>query len=192
VVDQHAAHERILYEDLLRRAAEGAKPLPRPLLVRLEPGEEALLGEREAALAGLFRWEPFGPGRVRLLEAPAFLHPYPLLLPEVFKEAVRGEGEGPKVAPSGLTKALLARLACLPAVKAGHPLGQAQGQALLDALLACETPWVCPHGRPVLLVLKEEDLVRRFGRRSGARGGEEARSRRREESFPEASAPREP
>ncbi|WP_022798998.1 DNA mismatch repair endonuclease MutL [Thermus islandicus] len=192
VVDQHAAHERILYEDLLRRVGEGPKPLPRPLLVRLEPGEEALLGERESTLGQLFRFEPFGPGRVRLLAAPPFLHPYPLLLPEVFKEAVRGEGESPKVAPSGLTKALLARLACLPAVKAGHPLGQAQGQALLDALLACETPWVCPHGRPVLLLLKEEDLLRRFGRRSGARGGEEARSRQREESFPEAPAPQEP
>ncbi|GAB5603555.1 DNA mismatch repair endonuclease MutL [Thermus sp. FJN-A] len=192
VVDQHAAHERVLYEDLLRQAAEGPKPLPRPLLVLLEAEEEALLEAGREALAELFRWEPFGPGRVRLLMAPAFLHPYPLLLPEVFKEAVRGGGEGLKVAPSGLTKALLARLACLPAVKAGHPLGQAQGQALLDALMACETPWACPHGRPVLLALREEDLIRRFGRRSGARGGGEARPRPQGESFPEAPAPQEP
>lgn len=192
VVDQHAAHERILYEDLFKRVAEGPKPLPRPLLVPLAPEEEALLQAGQEALAGLFRWEPFGPGRVRLLMAPAFLHPYPLLLPEVFKEALRGEGGSLKVAPAGLTKALLARLACLPAVKAGHPLGEAQGQALLDALLACETPWVCPHGRPVLLALKEEDLIRRFGRRSGARGGGEARPRPQGESFPEAPLPREP
>ena len=184
VVDQHAAHERILYEDLLKRVAEGPKPLPRPLLVLLAPEEEALLEAGQEALAALFRWEPFGPGRVRLLMAPAFLHPYPLLLPEVFKEALRGEGRS--------LKALLARLACLPAVKAGHPLGEAQGQALLDALLTCETPWACPHGRPVLLALKEEDLIRRFGRRSGARGGGEARPRPQEESFPEAPLPREP
>ncbi|GGN05193.1 DNA mismatch repair protein MutL [Thermus composti] len=179
IVDQHAAHERILYEEFLSRLREGPSPLPYPVLVEVEEGLE----ESEAVEA-LFRYEPFGRGRVRLLSAPSFLHPYPLLLPEVFKEALRGEGRS--------LKALLARLACLPAVKAGHPLGKAQGQALLDALLACETPWACPHGRPVLLALKEEDLIRRFGRRSGARGGGEARFRRQEENFPEAPAPREP
>jgi DNA mismatch repair protein MutL len=95
-----------------------------------------------------------------------FLHPYPLLLPEIFRESLKGEGRS--------LRGLLARLACLPALKAGHPLARAEGQALLDALLACETPWVCPHGRPVLLHLKEEDLIRRFGRRSGARAKEES------------------
>ncbi len=161
MVDQHAAHERVLFEELLARLQnEGLAPLPYPVLVELTPEEAALLPEGPYPL---FAWEAFGPGWVRLLSAPSFLHPYPLLLPEIFKEALRGEGRG--------LKGLLARLACLPALKAGHPLAQAQGQALLDALLACATPWVCPHGRPVLLALKEEDLIRRFGRRSGARGG---------------------
>ncbi|GLV47778.1 DNA mismatch repair protein MutL [Thermus sp. LT1-2-5] len=182
VVDQHAAHERILYEEFLRRLAEeGLAPLPYPVLVELTPEEVLLLpGEAE----GLFAFEPFGPQRVRLLRAPSFLHPYPLLLPEVFREALRGEGRS--------LKNLLARLACLPAIKAGHPLGRVQGQALLDALLACETPWVCPHGRPLILALKEEELIRRFGRRQGARVGEASRSRRQEDSFPEAPGPREP
>lgn len=180
LVDQHAAHERVIYEEFRRRLREeGLKPLPYPVLVELSPEEEALL-QGEAASA-LFAYEPFGPGRVRLLSAPAFLHPYPLLLPQVFLEALKGEGRS-------LTE-LLGRLACLPAVKAGHPLSGAQGQALLDALLACETPWVCPHGRPTFLVLKEEELIRRFGRRSGARVGEEARPRRQEDSFPEAPGP---
>lgn len=180
VVDQHAAHERILYEDFLRRLAEeGLAPLPYPVLVELTPEEALLLPEAE----GLFTFEPFGPQRVRLLRAPSFLHPYPLLLPEVFREALRGEGRS--------LKGLLARLACLPAIKAGHPLGRVQGQALLDALLACETPWVCPHGRPLILALKEEELLRRFGRRSGARGGEEARPHPPPDSFPEAPSPKE-
>ncbi len=164
VVDQHAAHERILFEELLARLREeGLAPLPYPVLVEITPEEAALLPEEGPS--ALFAYEPFGPGRVRLLAAPPFLHPYPLLLPEVFRDALKGEGRN--------LKGLLARLACLPAIKAGHPLQGAQGQALLDALLACETPWVCPHGRPVLLLLKEEDLIRRFGRRSGAREGEE-------------------
>ncbi|MFZ8812945.1 MAG: DNA mismatch repair endonuclease MutL [Thermus aquaticus] len=158
IVDQHAAHERILFEELLARLREeGLKPLPCPVLVELD-------GEPPEA-SPLFAFEPFGPGRVRLLSAPPFLHPYPLLLPEIFRESLKGEGRS--------LRELLARLACLPALKAGHPLARAEGQALLDALLACETPWVCPHGRPVLLHLKEEDLIRRFGRRSGARAREE-------------------
>jgi len=159
IVDQHAAHERILFEELLARLREeGLKPLPYPVLVELD-------GEPPEA-SPLFAFEPFGPGRVRLLSAPPFLHPYPLLLPEIFRESLKGEGRS--------LRGLLARLACLPAIKAGHPLARAEGQALLDALLACETPWVCPHGRPVLLHLKEEDLIRRFGRRSGARAKEES------------------
>lgn len=178
VVDQHAAHERLLYEAFWAQLqAEGPKPLAYPVLVDLAPEEEGLLGGE--ALDALFAYEPFGPGRVRLLAAPAFLHPYPLLLPEVFREALKGEERS--------LKDLLARLACLPAVKAGHPLGQAEGQALLDALVACQTPWVCPHGRPVLLALKEEELIRRFGRRSGARAGGEARPRPLPESFPGGS-----
>jgi DNA mismatch repair protein MutL len=149
IVDQHAAHERILFEELLARLRE----------------EGLKLDEEPPEASPLFAFEPFGPGRVRLLSAPPFLHPYPLLLPEIFRESLKGEGRS--------LRGLLARLACLPAIKAGHPLARAEGQALLDALLACETPWVCPHGRPVLLHLKEEDLIRRFGRRSGARAKEE-------------------
>ncbi|GAA6733324.1 DNA mismatch repair endonuclease MutL [Thermus oshimai] len=170
VVDQHAAHERILFEELRKKVAEGPAPLPKPLLVLLEPEEALRLPEREEALRALFAFEPFGPGRVRLLGAPSFLHPYPLLLPEVFREVLREEGKS--------LRGLLARLACLPALKAGHPLAQAEGQALLDALLACETPWACPHGRPTLLALEEAELIRRFGRRSGVRGGGEGRPHR--------------
>ncbi|AFV75585.1 DNA mismatch repair enzyme (predicted ATPase) [Thermus oshimai JL-2] len=170
VVDQHAAHERILFEELRKKVAEGPAPLPKPLLVPLEPEEALRLPEREEALRALFAFEPFGPGRVRLLGAPSFLHPYPLLLPEVFREVLREEGKS--------LRGLLARLACLPALKAGHPLAQAEGQALLDALLACETPWACPHGRPTLLALEEAELIRRFGRRSGVRGGGEGRPHR--------------
>ena len=183
VVDQHAAHERVIYEEFQRRLREeGLKELPYPVLVELSPAEEALLEERGEALMAFFAFQAFGPGRVRLLMAPSFLHPYPLLLAEAFKEVLGGEGRS--------LRELLARLACLPAVKAGHPLSQAEGQALLDALLGCETPWVCPHGRPTLLALREEDLIRRFGRRQGARAGEGSRPRLLEESFPEKPWPK--
>ncbi|MFX8864351.1 hypothetical protein ABTM79_19610, partial [Acinetobacter baumannii] len=76
-----------------RLKEEGLKALPYPVLVELSPLEESLLPERKEVLASLFALEAFGPGRVRLLAAPSFLHPYPLLLPEIFREALRGEGK---------------------------------------------------------------------------------------------------
>lgn len=192
IVDQHAAHERVIYEELLKRfRAEPPVELSAPLVVGLSPEEEARLKEGwEAVLALGFGLEAFGEGRV-LLEggrlylvrrAPAFLlllSPGPLggnertfafFVEEALKEVLRASYGAPAEKPTGgpleALKRVAARMACLPAIKAGHPLAQAPAQALLDALMACETPWVCPHGRPTALALSEEELVRRFGRRS--------------------------
>ncbi|MGQ9510935.1 MAG: DNA mismatch repair endonuclease MutL [Thermaceae bacterium] len=162
IVDQHAAHERVLYEELLRRLrAEPPFELPSPSVVHLTPEEEALFAEKEEAVSALgFGLEPFGRGRYLLRRVPSPLASLPRpALEEAFKSVLKGE-------ETGVLKEVAARMACLPAIKAGHPLAQASAEALLEALLSCETPWVCPHGRPTVLVLSEEELVRRFGRRS--------------------------
>lgn len=144
VVDQHAAHERILYEELSRRYREEPPlELPHPELVSLALGEELNFAERahELEQAGLLL-EPFGPGKYRIRTIPAFLAGHPSLIPEV----VKGSLGAPSFAEAW--RSVLARLACLPAIKAGHPLTGASAQALLDTLAECELPWVCPHGRP--------------------------------------------
>ncbi|WP_299432103.1 DNA mismatch repair endonuclease MutL [uncultured Meiothermus sp.] len=170
VVDQHAAHERILYEELSRRYRQDPPlELPHPELVSLSLGEELNFAERAEQLeqAGVLL-EPFGPGKYRIRSIPAFLIGHPSLIPEVVK--------GSLGTPS-FTEAwrnVLARLACLPAIKAGHPLSNASAQALLDTLAECELPWVCPHGRPTVLVMGELELARRFGRR-GIRAVERSR-----------------
>ncbi len=161
VVDQHAAHERILYEELSRRYREEPPlELPHPELVSLALGEELNFAERahELEQAGLLL-EPFGPGKYRIRTIPAFLAGHPSLIPEV----VKGSLGAPSFAEAW--RSVLARLACLPAIKAGHPLASATAQALLDTLAECELPWVCPHGRPTTLVMGELELARRFGRR---------------------------
>ncbi len=162
VVDQHAAHERVIFEELeTRYADEPPKELSEPLLIALSPEEEAALAEQREALAaqGLVL-EPFGGGRWRVRRVPAVLALAPEALSEAVLELVRGEDL------DRARRRVLGRLACLPAIKAGHPLSGASAQALLDALAACRTPWLCPHGRPTLLVLSEAELARRFGRRS--------------------------
>ncbi|MCS7067944.1 MAG: DNA mismatch repair endonuclease MutL [Meiothermus sp.] len=161
VVDQHAAHERILYEELSRRyRTEPPLELPHPELVSLSLGEELSLAERahELEQAGLLL-EPFGSGKYRIRAIPAFLAGHPSLIPEVLKGSLGAASF------AEAWRSVLARLACLPALKAGHPLAAASAQALLDCLAECELPWVCPHGRPTALVMSELELARRFGRR---------------------------
>ncbi len=167
VVDQHAAHERIIYEELLRRyQAEAPVELAEPELIPLSPEESDNYLAQEASFANVgLCLEPFGGHNWRIRQIPAFLLGHVSLLPEV----IRGS-----LASASLEDAwrrIIGRFACLPAIKAGHPLAQAQAQTLLEALRACQTPWVCPHGRPTALVLSELELARRFGRR-GVRASE--------------------
>ncbi len=161
VVDQHAAHERILFEILEQRyRAEPPAELPHPELVPLTPEDEAVYRERQEELAvkGLVL-EPFGGGRWRVRRVPAFLLGHPELVAGVVSGAL-GRGSADEA-----WRAVLGRLACLPALKAGHVLAHTDAQALLDALSQCHTPWACPHGRPTALVLSEMELARKFGRR---------------------------
>lgn len=171
LIDQHAAHERILYEELERAFDAGASlDLPEPELVQLTPLEVAHF---EARVIDLEAWglklEPFGASlyRVRALPAVVLGLPVPDLAREIVHEAL-GAHEA--------KRAVLARLACHPAIKAGHKLAYSAASDLLEALRACEIPWTCPHGRPTALRLTERDLAHQFGRRSArdvARVGDE-------------------
>lgn len=169
VIDQHAAHERIIFEELGRRyQLEPPLELTNPELLPLSEGEVASYLERQAALADMgLVLEPFGASRWRVRCIPAFLTGHHDLIPGIVQEAL-GRNSAEEA-----WRNILGRLACLPAIKAGHRLAAADAQTLLEALSSCETPWVCPHGRPTALVLSELELARRFGRR-GTRATEKA------------------
>lgn len=161
VIDQHAAHERILFEELSRRfREEPSLELDHAELLSLSEEETQSYMERKENLQGLgLELEPFGGGRWRVRRVPAFLVGYPALMADVVK------GTLGKASLEEAWRSILGRLACLPAIKAGHKLSKADAQTLLNALRQCETPWACPHGRPTALVLSELELARRFGRR---------------------------
>lgn len=171
LIDQHAAHERILFEELERAFDAGqALELPEPELIQLTPLE---VSHFEARAIDLEAWglilEPFGASlyRVRALPAVVLGLPLPDLAREIVHEAL-GEHEA--------KRSVLSRLACHPAIKAGHKLAYSAASDLLEALRACEVPWTCPHGRPTALRLTERDLAHQFGRRSArdvARVGDE-------------------
>jgi DNA mismatch repair protein MutL len=160
LLDQHAAHERILFEELETALANAAPlELPKPELITLPPDTQlALETRREELQSWGFTFEDFGGGLFRVASIPAAL--IALRLEVVVHVLARALN-----APDA-RRDLLARLACLPAIKAGHRLQRADAQSLLEALRACAVPWACPHGRPTALKLSERDLAHQFGRRS--------------------------
>jgi DNA mismatch repair protein MutL len=174
LIDQHAAHERILYEELERAFDSGHRlELPEPELIQLTPLEVAHF---EARAPELEAWgltlEPFGASLYRVRALPAVVLGLPMhdLTREIVHEAL-GEHEA--------KRAVLSRLSCHPAIKAGHKLAFKAASDLLESLRACEIPWTCPHGRPTALRLTERDLAHQFGRRSArdvARVGDERSS----------------
>ncbi len=174
LVDQHAAHERVLYESL--RAAWLGSGVPRqPLLVaetlELEPASQAALSEHAAlALALGYEVEPFGASAVVVRAIPALLVDRdPLGGLRSLAEALREEGASDPVPRAGsrwldAADRLFASMACHAARRAGEVLPSEELRALADALDAIPWASTCPHGRPVAVPLSAGEIARRFGR----------------------------
>jgi DNA mismatch repair protein MutL len=170
LVDQHVAHERILYERLRRSLAAATPPsqvLLSPLLLDLSPAERLRLLELVPAL------EPCGFGLTVLSGQTLALTAVPAVLSAGQAEgllAALADGSPAGEASDGglgsrVLDALAASLACKAAVKMHHPLSPPEMEALLTELFAAEQPYACPHGRPIVLQMTDSDLERRFGRR---------------------------
>jgi len=167
LIDQHVAHERILYERL-RRELEAERPpsqrLVAPLLLELSRAESMKLAELAPALDELgFELEELSGGTLALAAAPPSLgvEAAQALLATLASDGESGAGN--------LRRRLLddfaASSACKAAIKMHHPLSAEKIEALVSELFRAENPYACPHGRPVVLALTDADLERRFGRR---------------------------
>jgi DNA mismatch repair protein MutL len=174
LVDQHAAHERVLYErlraDWLGRVVE-RQGLLAPLPVELEPAAaSALLEHADRAAALGFEVEAFGPSTVAVRAVPALLGDRdPSTLVRSLADELRTEGaladDGAAVRALEPIDRILATLACHAARRKGDVLEQPEQRALLDALDSI--PWAptCPHGRPVVAPFELAEIERRFSRR---------------------------
>jgi len=169
LVDQHAAHERVLFERYLADAETNhveVQQLMFPVTLELAP-DEALLLERELdefRRLG-FRIEPFGESAVRLDGVPAVAAKIDAA--DLFRELL-GEAAEARTAVSDLAALrhrLVTTAACRAAIKVNHPLAAPAMQALLDDLYGASNPTTCPHGRPVLFRLSLEEIERAFRRR---------------------------
>ncbi len=166
VVDQQAAHERILYERALASMASGMAPRQQllfPFTVELAPADRALLDEILPDLAALgFDLAPTKSGAVlvRGLPADVTLGNERAVLDDLIAQ-VRHADAGPRLdARDTLARALARRSAIRP----GHVLRSAEARALVDQLFACEDPFTDPNGRPTLVRIPEDDIERMFRR----------------------------
>lgn len=166
LVDQHAAHERILYNrflDRLRGAPTASQPLLLPEVVEVEPAQAAAAidnGERLRALG--FLVEEFGPRCVKVLAAPVEMPPG--RIEEGVQELLETLAARPGSDSGGLEERVAASVACHSAVRFGDALDLTEQRRLLTELEGTENSVTCPHGRPTRLVLDWQELKRHFRR----------------------------
>jgi DNA mismatch repair protein MutL len=167
VIDQHALHERVMFERLKSSVEAGrleVQPLLIPEQVDLAPAELDLVTEHAAVLekAGM-RIEPFGGTTVIVTTKPALAGRAPAAA--IVRDVVdRLAAAGPAASAALLVEEVLHGLACRAAIKAGDPLSQEEVDALVRDRHAVQDSHHCPHGRPTSLVLSRQELDRQFRR----------------------------
>ena len=165
IVDQHTAHERVLYEEMLRRVEASSvdgQNLLFPAQVELSPEQLAVFESSSELLAASgFVVSPFGGRMVNIESMPTILA---RKSPEKVLRAVLDDIGGERKSGADLRKAMAQSMACRAAVMAGDRLDDAEATGLLERLLKCDNKYSCPHGRPTFIRISREDLDRQFGR----------------------------
>ena len=168
LVDQHAAHERILFEELRRRMEEQGVPSQRLLLAQtfeLAPRDAEWVERNAATLQKMgIGIEPFGQNAFKIDSLPTFLD---VSDPVTFMRKVI---DGLKSASNGssalrLGEDMIAKTVCRHAVKANDPLRYLEVEKLITDLLQCDLPYCCPHGRPTMIQISHAELEKKFGRK---------------------------
>jgi DNA mismatch repair protein MutL len=167
IIDQHVAHERILFENVLTARASGrveVQQLLMPLVITLTPGQQIEFARIADELAANgFEAEPFGNRTIAVKAAPASVGPADLER-VIFEILEIAEAEARRVSLDDLRRAIAASIACRAAIKINTRLDQAKMEYLLRELAKCEFPMACPHGRPVALQYSTKEILKAFHR----------------------------
>jgi DNA mismatch repair protein MutL len=164
-IDQHAAHERILYEQFLRQyhgREKFTQQLLTPLIVELPASLRVDPEDSLAVFAAIgYEIEEFGPNAWSVRAVPAFLS---LSEAEAFLSHMMEHMEDTATPENRAAVERLISAACKSAVKAGDNLADAEIVRLFADLDACENPYSCPHGRPVFIRMTKRDIEKMFKR----------------------------
>ena len=165
IVDQHAAHERILFEKLLNDndSKNHSQKLLLPITINLTRVETNLIKKQQPVFYRLgFEFEPFGDNTVLVTAIPP---DFPMdnisgLISDLLDNIINNNESTKKLDDSSI-----ARVACRLAVKAHDVLSMPEAKELIKNLAACKLPFSCPHGRPTVINLSIKELEKRFGRK---------------------------
>ncbi|MBV8551903.1 MAG: DNA mismatch repair endonuclease MutL [Acidobacteriaceae bacterium] len=167
IIDQHVAHERILFEQVLRQRATGTAEVQRllmPLVLQLTPAQQLEYARIADELnAHGFDTEPFGQRTIAIKAAPAGVGPADIEK-IVFEILEIAESELRSASLEEIRRNVCATIACRAAIKINTKLEPKKIEWLLRALAACEYPMTCPHGRPIALRYSTRDILKSFHR----------------------------
>jgi DNA mismatch repair protein MutL len=168
LVDQHAAHERILFEQMLRRMENQGVPSQRlllPITLNVGPQDANWLNQNQQLLekAGI-EVEAFGSGAFKIDALPTFVKAADptQLIHDIIDDLRDANAQSARMR---LGEDMIAKTVCRHAVKANDTLREAELQKLVEDLLACDLPYCCPHGRPTMIQISYAELEKKFGRK---------------------------
>ena len=167
IIDQHVAHERVLFERVLRQRRTQqveSQRLLMPLVIELTPAQQAIFSDIAEELArNGFEAEPFGARSVAVKVAPAGVDAAQIehMMNEIFEQLTR---EDQAINLEAVRTRIAASIACHAAIKVNMPLEQNKMEWLLAELAKTEHPMTCPHGRPVVLRYSMQDIQKAFKR----------------------------
>jgi DNA mismatch repair protein MutL len=168
LIDQHAAHERILFEQLLKQVAQeevSGQRLLYPVTVEFPPVQAQFLNQQLEELGRVGLGISSMGGNSFLVDALP-----PRIKTLAVEDFVRGVVADLETGGAGtrkdrkLSEDVIAKTVCRHAIKANDRLNEVEAERLLADLLACELPYTCPHGRPTMILLSKVELEKKFGR----------------------------
>jgi len=168
LVDQHAAHERILFEELRRRMEEQGVPAQKLLITQtfeLPPRDADWIEQNLSILQKMgIGIESFGPNTFKIDSLPGFLN---VTDGAQFMRKVIDDlkSASERSSPLRLGEDMIAKSVCRHAVKANDPLRYLEVEKLIQDLLECDLPYCCPHGRPTMIQISNAELEKKFGRK---------------------------
>jgi len=167
LVDQHAAHERVLFEELRRRMEEQGVPTQKLLLPQtfdVSPRDADWIEHNLSVLQRMgIGIESFGPDTFKIDSLPSFLDVSDAA--QFMRKVIDDlKSAGNSASPMRLGEEMIAKTVCRHAVKANDPLRYPEVEKLIRDLLNCDLPYCCPHGRPTLIEMNYRELEKKFGR----------------------------
>ena len=166
IIDQHAAHEKVLYEKTMAtlKIREYTSQLVNPpIILTLNRNEEVLLNRHLKYFADIgFEIEPFGGREYAVRGVPANL--FSIAKKELLMEMIDDLSEDGSVQNPDIIYDRVATMSCKAAVKGGNKLSAAEANELIDQLLSLENPYACPHGRPTIISMSKYELEKKFKR----------------------------